>query len=53
MLAEFAAAVVVFSQEIDKFQRGDMDMDIDSDEADEIPLSKVKVKVDDIMAQSS
>ena len=52
MLAEFAAAVVVFSQEIDEFQRGDMDMDIDRDEADAIPLSKVKVKVDHIMAQS-
>ena len=29
-----------------------MDMDIDGDEADAIPLSKVKVKVDHIMAQS-
>jgi hypothetical protein len=52
MLAEFAAAMVVFSQEIDEFQRGDMDMDVDGEEADEIPPSKVKVKVDDIMAQS-
>jgi hypothetical protein len=52
MLAEFAAAVVVFSQQIDEFQRGDVDMDIDGEEADVIPPSKVKVKVDDIIARS-
>jgi hypothetical protein len=52
MLAEFAAALVVFSQEIDEFQRGDMDVDVNGEEADAIPPSKVKVKVDDIMAQS-
>ena len=57
MLAEFAAMAMVFSEAIAKFQGGDMDMDIDGlenkgKEADVIPLSKVKVKLDHIISQS-
>lgn len=59
MLAEFGAAVVVFSQAImAEFCRGDMGMDVDDGVenegkgADGIPLSEVKVKVDDIIAQA-
>ena len=51
MLAEFAAAAMVFSETIAEFRGGDMDMDVDGlenegKEADVIPLSKVKVKLD-------
>ena len=57
MLAEFATTAVVFSEAIVEFQGGDMDMDIDGlknegTEADVIPLSKVKVKLDHIISQS-
>jgi hypothetical protein len=56
MLAEFAAAAVVLSEAIAEFREGDMDVDIDGlknkgNEAD-VVLSKVKVKVDDIISQS-
>jgi hypothetical protein len=56
MLAEFAAAAVVLSEAIAEFRGGDMDVDIDGlenkgNEAD-VVLSKVKVKVDDIISQS-
>jgi hypothetical protein len=56
MLAEFAAATVVLSEAIAEFRGGDMDVDIDGlenkgNEAD-VVLSKVKVKVDDIISQS-
>ena len=57
MLAEFATAAVVFSEAIAEFWGGDMDMDVDGlknevTEADVIPLSKVKVKLDHIISQS-
>ena len=57
MLAEFAAAAVVFSEAIAEFRGGDMDMDVDGlknkgMEMDVIPLSKVKVKLDHIISQS-
>ena len=51
MLAEFAATAVVFSETIAKFRGGDVDMDVDGlenegKEADVIPLSKVKAKLE-------
>jgi hypothetical protein len=54
MLAEFAPAAVVSSEAIAEFRGGDMDVDIDGlenkvNEAD-VVLSKVKVKVDDIIS---
>jgi hypothetical protein len=56
MLAEFAATAVVLPEAIAEFREGDMDVDIDGfenkeNEAD-VVLSKVKVKVDDIISQS-
>ena len=55
MLIEFAATAMVFSEAIAEFQGGDVDMDIDGlenegKEADVIPLSKVKVKLDHIIS---
>lgn len=56
MLAEFAAAAVVFSLEIQDGQEESMDMEVDGQEGEEegdmIPLSKVKAKIDDIIARS-
>jgi hypothetical protein len=56
MLAEFAAAMVVLSEAIAEFRGGDMDVDIDGLENKgnkvDVVLSKVKVKVDDIISQS-
>jgi hypothetical protein len=56
MPAEFAAAAVVLSEAIAEFRGGDMDVDIDGlktkgNEGD-VVLSKVKVKVNDIISQS-
>jgi hypothetical protein len=54
LLAEFAAAAIIFSQGIDGFQSEDMDMDVDAleNEGEEISPSKLKAKVDEIFAQS-
>lgn len=57
MLAEFAAAAVVFSEAMAEFRGEDMDVEVDGlenegQEADVIPLSKVKVKLDHIISQS-
>lgn len=55
MLAEFAAAVVVFAQALHDSRGEDMEVDVDvneGEEADLIPASMVKVKINDIIAQS-
>lgn len=57
MLAEFAAAVVVFIQAFDQSERGDMDMDVDGlekegEEEDMLAPFKVKLAIYDIIGQS-
>ena len=57
MLINFAATAVVVSEAIAEFWGGDMDIDVDGlenkgMEADVIPLSKMKVKLDHIISQS-
>ena len=57
MLAEFAAATVTFSLAIEKCRGEGMDIDVDGLEGEEgeegeIPISKVKAKIDGTIAES-